>query len=54
MFKKSVPLFNYFDQISFWKMSFQARMTMLDERFLSVGELQERQQELQHQIEKLE
>nr|ACI90388.1 hypothetical protein [Philodina roseola] len=29
-------------------------MTMLDERFLSVGELQERQQELQHQIEKID
>lgn len=35
-------------------MPFPARMTMLDERFLSVGELQERQQELQNQIEQID
>ncbi len=33
---------------------FLERMTMLDERFLSVIELQERQQEIQHNIKNIE
>ncbi len=33
---------------------FLERMTMLDERFLSVVELQERQQEIEHNIKNIE
>ena len=42
-FEKTWNIFHFLD-----------RMTMLDERFLSVVELQERQQEIEHSIKNIE